>query len=156
MDTKSSEIDFVTETDQRIEKMLINTLSSEFPSHRFIGEESVSSGGSCTLTDTPTWIIDPIDGTLNFVHSFPHSCISIALFINSEPHIGIIYNPVLEQLFTARKGRGAFLNGKQIKVSGQTQLSKALLMIEGGTSRDPAKMKAVMENMQMLYPITQG
>lgn len=156
VDTKSSDIDFVTETDQRIEKMLINTLITEFPNHRFIGEESVASGGNCTLTDAPTWIIDPIDGTLNFVHSFPHSCISIALFINSEPQIGIIYNPILEQLFTARKGKGAYLNGKPIQVSEQTQLSKALIMIEGGTSRDPAKMKSVMENMHILQPLVQG
>lgn len=85
---------------------------------RFIGEETVSySKFLPELTDAPTWIIDPIDGTTNFVHSFPHTCISIALLVNKELEIGIVYNPVLEQLFTARRGRGAFLNEKPIKSS---------------------------------------
>lgn len=85
---------------------------------RFIGEETVSCSNSLPeLTDAPTWIIDPIDGTTNFVHSFPHTCISIALAVNKELEIGIIYNPVLEQLFTARKGHGAFFNQKPIKSS---------------------------------------
>lgn len=69
------------------------------------------------LTDAPTWIIDPIDGTTNFVHSFPHTCISIALAVDKELEIGIVYNPILEQLFTARRGHGAFLNEKPIKSS---------------------------------------
>lgn len=85
---------------------------------RFIGEETVSCSNSLPeLTDAPTWFIDPIDGTTNFVHSFPHTCISIALAVNKQLEIGIIYNPVLEQLFTARKGHGAFLNQKPIKSS---------------------------------------
>lgn len=118
-ETKSGEIDLVTETDQQIEKLLIDSLSKQFPDHKFIGEESVAEGSQCSLTNCPTWIIDPIDGTMNFVHSFPHSCISIALFVNQKPSIGIIYNPVLNQLFTARKGKGAFLNGERITVSGR-------------------------------------
>lgn len=67
----------------------------------------------------PTWIIDPIDGTMNFVHGLPHTCISVALLINKTAEIGIVYNPILEQLFTARKGQGAFLNGAPIRVSGE-------------------------------------
>lgn len=69
------------------------------------------------LTNAPTWIIDPIDGTTNFVHSFPHTCISVALVVNKTLEIGIVYNPVLKQLFTARRGKGAFLNGKPIRSS---------------------------------------
>lgn len=69
------------------------------------------------LTDEPTWIIDPIDGTTNFVHSFPFTCVSIALSVNKQLEIGVVYNPILEQLFTARRGRGAFLNGKSIQSS---------------------------------------
>lgn len=156
VDTKSCDVDLVTETDQKIEKLLISGLSSEFPDHKFIGEESVADGGNCTLTDDPTWIIDPIDGTMNFVHGFPHSCISIGLFSNKEPHVAIIYNPMLEQLFTAQTGKGAFLNDKQIRVSRQTELSKALLAVEGGTSRDVAKMQSVFDNMQILAPLVHG
>lgn len=87
-------------------------------SQRFIGEETVSSSNYLPeLTDAPTWIIDPIDGTTNFVHSFPHACISIALAVNKKLEIGIVYNPVLEQMFTARRGHGAYLNGRRIKSS---------------------------------------
>lgn len=74
-------------------------------------------GQKIELTNAPTWIIDPIDGTMNFVHGLPHTCISVALLINKTAEIGIIYNPILEQLFTARKGQGAFLNGAPIHVS---------------------------------------
>lgn len=156
IEIKTSAIDLVTETDQEVEKMLICDLSREYPAHKFIGEESVSIGDRCNLTSEPTWIIDPIDGTMNFVHGFPHSCISIALFINAEPIIGVIYNPMLEQLFTARKGKGAYFNGKKIQVSGQTDLSKCLLMMECGTSRDENRLKVLYENQQKLIPVVHG
>jgi len=85
---------------------------------RFIGEETVSQSNFLPeLTDVPTWIIDPIDGTTNFVHSFPYTCISIALAVNKELEIGIVYNPILEHLFTARRGHGAYFNEKSIKSS---------------------------------------
>lgn len=87
-------------------------------STRFIGEETVSRYNSLPeLTNDPTWIIDPIDGTTNFVHTFPYTCVSIALVINKEIEIGIVYNPVLKQLFTAKRGYGAFLNEKPIASS---------------------------------------
>ncbi|XP_018336067.1 inositol monophosphatase 1 [Agrilus planipennis] len=156
VETKSCEIDFVTETDQEVEKLLIDGLKQAFPDHQFIGEESVSSGEQCNLTEIPTWIIDPVDGTMNFVHGFPHSCISIALFIDRQPEIGIIYNPMLEQLFTARKGEGAFLNGKPIKVSQQQNLSNSLVMLENGTSRDSEKLKIILENQNILLPQVHG
>lgn len=87
---------------------------------RFIGEETTASGVKPELTCSPTWIIDPVDGTMNFVHGYPIVCISIALLVNKVPEIGIIYNPILEQLFTARKGQGALLNGNKICVSSTT------------------------------------
>lgn len=71
------------------------------------------------MTNSPTWVIDPIDGTMNFVHALPHTCISVALLIDKITEIGFVYNPVLEQLFSARRGQGAFINGKPIKVSGE-------------------------------------
>lgn len=83
---------------------------------RFIAEESTGKDLP-ELTDAPTWIIDPIDGTVNFIHGFPHTCVVIGLAVKKEMVLGIVYNPILEQLFTARKGRGAFLNGKPIQVS---------------------------------------
>ncbi|CAL8102200.1 unnamed protein product [Orchesella dallaii] len=147
VETKSSDIDLVTETDKEVEDLLINGLKKAFPSHKFIGEESVSGGEKCVLGDDPTWIIDPVDGTMNFVHTFPLIAISIGLLIEKKPVIGVICNPVLGQSYTARLGQGAFLNGKPIKVSGQTELSKALLCTEFGTSTDIEKREVVLKNL---------
>ncbi|KAG7169960.1 Inositol monophosphatase 1-like [Homarus americanus] len=79
VETKSSVVDLVTESDKAVEKLLITGLSGVFPDHKFIGEESVAAGEKCVLTDEPTWIIDPIDGTMNFVHSFPYTYLGQAL-----------------------------------------------------------------------------
>ncbi|XP_072932289.1 inositol monophosphatase 1 [Epargyreus clarus] len=149
-DMKASDIDFVTEIDQKVEHTLISGLSKRFPDHKFIGEESVAGGANCILTDEPTWIIDPVDGTMNFVHGFPHSCISLGLTINKEAVAGIIYNPIVNQLFTAKKGKGAFLNGRQIHVSQVKELRNALLSYEAGTSRDPEKVQCVLDNFKMI------
>ncbi|XP_066582599.1 inositol monophosphatase 1 isoform X2 [Prorops nasuta] len=152
---KSCDIDLVTEWDQKVEKLIIDGISSKYFDHKFIGEEGVG-GTKIQLTETPTWIIDPIDGTMNFVHGMPHSCISVALVVNKITEIGIVYNPFIEQLFTARRGKGAFLNGGPIKVSTEKELAKALVMIEFGTSRDPAKMDAVLKNVTHLTPLVHG
>ncbi|XP_030372235.1 inositol monophosphatase 1 [Scaptodrosophila lebanonensis] len=144
---KSGDIDLVTQTDKDVEKLLMNGITKHFPDHKFIGEEESSGeAGANKLTDCPTWIIDPVDGTMNFVHAFPHSCISVGLKVNKVTEIGIVYNPILEQRFTARRGQGAFYNGKRIQVSGQKDIKKALVTSEFGTTRDVEKMKVVNEN----------
>lgn len=156
IETKSCSVDLVTESDKAVEKLLIDGLTKAFPSHKFIGEESTAAGAKCVLTDNPTWIIDPIDGTMNFVHSLPYTCISVGLWHGREALAGIIYNPVLEQMFTAKKGCGAYLNGEQIKVSGQKELSQALVFAEMGTSHDPEKVKTVLTNLTTLMPRAHG
>lgn len=93
---------------------------------------------------------------MNFVHSFPHSCISIALLVNKVPEIGIVYNPMLEQKFTARRGAGAFLNNVPIRVSGQTNIGLALVTTEFGTSRDLEKMEVVLENIRKVSQAAHG
>lgn len=93
---------------------------------------------------------------MNFVHSFPHSCVSIGLLVNKVPEIGIVYNPILNQKFTARRGAGAFFNGKPIRVSGQQQLSKALVTTEFGTSRDEERMQIIVENMGKVIRAVHG
>ncbi|SPP85337.1 blast:Inositol monophosphatase 1 [Drosophila guanche] len=128
-----------------------------FPDHKFIGEEESSTeAGVNKLTDAPTWIIDPVDGTMNFVHAFPHSCISVGLKVNKVTEIGMVYNPILEQRFTARRGHGAFYNGRRIQVSGQQELSKALVTSEFGTTRDEAKMEVVNENFAKMAKHVHG
>ncbi|EDV96885.1 GH16522 [Drosophila grimshawi] len=154
---KSGDIDLVTQTDQDVEKLIMDGIRQHYPDHKFIGEEESSSGGGVNkLTDAPTWIIDPVDGTMNFVHAFPHSCISVGLKVNKVTEIGIIYNPMLEQRFTARRGQGAYYNGKRIQTSGQKELGKALVTSEFGTSRDEPKMLAVNENFAKIAKQVHG
>ncbi|XP_048385999.1 inositol monophosphatase 1 isoform X1 [Stegostoma tigrinum] len=150
---KSSPADLVTETDQNVEKMIIGTLKEKFPSHSFIGEESVADGAASILTDNPTWIIDPIDGTTNFVHRFPFVAVSIGFSVNKQSEIGIVYSCVEDKMYTARKGQGAFCNGKRLKVSGQEDISKALIVTELGSNRTPEVLKTVLSNMEKLISI---
>uniref|UniRef100_A0A0N5AN81 Inositol-1-monophosphatase n=1 Tax=Syphacia muris TaxID=451379 RepID=A0A0N5AN81_9BILA len=117
VEEKSSHTDLVTETDRAVEKLLIEGLSEAFPDHKFIGEESVAGGQKIEYTDAPTWIIDPIDGTTNFVHRIPMIAICVGLAIKKQMQAGIVYNPITRQLYSAQVGRGAYLNGFPIHVS---------------------------------------
>ncbi|KAL9976132.1 hypothetical protein ACROYT_G013387 [Oculina patagonica] len=154
IDTKTCGTDLVTETDKYVEELIIGTLREKFPSHSFIGEESVSAGKKCQLTNNPTWIIDPIDGTTNFVHRYPMVSICIALAVNKQVEIGVIFNPIKDEMHTARRGMGAFCNGKQIHCSGVTDLSKALVITEVGSSRDPETINLMLKNLRSLVEKT--
>ncbi|XP_073879042.1 inositol monophosphatase 2 isoform X4 [Macaca fascicularis] len=118
--TKTSAADLVTETDHLVEDLIISELRERFPSHRFIAEEAAASGAKCVLTPNPTWIIDPIDGTCNFVHRFPTVAVSIGFAVRQELEFGVIYHCTEERLYTGRRGRGAFCNGQRLRVSGET------------------------------------
>ncbi|XP_028392369.1 inositol monophosphatase 1-like [Dendronephthya gigantea] len=150
IDTKDHKTDLVTETDQESERIIKKHFKEKFPSHSFIGEESVAGGEKCNLTDNPTWIIDPIDGTTNFVHKFPFSAISIALAINKELVVGVIYNPILDEMFSAITGHGATCNGKPIKPSNVTEINQALLITEIGASREQNRINGIMKNLQKI------
>jgi len=143
---KSSAVDLVTATDREVEKFLFDGLKNEFSDHKFIGEES-SEGKNC-LTDAPTWIIDPIDGTTNFVHKLPFVCISVGLFIDKKPNIGIVYNPITDELFSARAGQGAYRNGFRMYASGTKRLCDSLVMSTFSSLRDPADIKSYQANIQ--------
>lgn len=117
-EVKSAFYDLVTVYDKQIEDLLISGLKQEFPESKFIGEEeSAASKRKPELTAAPTWIIDPIDGTTNFIHKIPQCCISVGLAINRELVVGIIYSPIENHMYSAWKGHGAFLNGERIHVS---------------------------------------
>ncbi|XP_028823459.1 inositol monophosphatase 1-like [Denticeps clupeoides] len=150
---KSSPVDLVTETDQRVESFIISSIREKFPTHSFIGEESVAAGAPSVLTDNPTWIIDPIDGTTNFVHRFPFVSVSIGFTVNKEVEFGIVYSCVEEKMYTARRGKGAFCNGVPIKVSGQEDITKSLILTEMGFKKDPENFKTMMANMEALLAI---
>ncbi len=130
--------------DKDAEEAIINALRQAFPDHCFIGEESSATQGyTSVLTDAPTWCIDPLDGTTNFVHRFPFVCTCIGLVINKEPVLGVVYNPVLGEMFSAIKGRGAMCNGGEIRVSEADDPGSALIATEVGVSRDAATMDAI-------------
>ncbi|XP_074644879.1 inositol monophosphatase 1-like isoform X3 [Tubulanus polymorphus] len=126
--TKECFADLVTETDQRVEKTVISIIKEQFPTHSFIGEESIASGERCKLTDNPTWIIDPIDGTTNFVHKFPYVCISIALLVDKQPVVAVVYNPILNEMYTAQPGKdlSQCLLATNLNCPGQSLLSSQI------------------------------
>ncbi|XP_044981247.1 inositol monophosphatase 3 isoform X2 [Hordeum vulgare subsp. vulgare] len=125
------QVDLVTETDKACEDLIFNHLRMLYPDHKFIGEEtSAALGSTDDLTYDPTWIVDPLDGTTNFVHGFPFVCVSIGLTIGKIPTVGVVYNPIMNELFTAVRGKGAFLNGSPIRTSPQNELVKALMVTE--------------------------
>lgn len=116
--------DLVTEVDLAVEKAIFKKIGSKYAHHRHLGEET---GGNISLDEGYVWVIDPVDGTTNFSHRFPFVAVSIALLHLGEPVVGVVYNPITEELFWATKGGGAFLHGKPCKVSSIDQLPKALL-----------------------------
>ena len=117
--------DFVTSADLSSEKTIIKILQKGYPEIEITSEETNSE---TNLNEhEKIWIIDPLDGTLNFLHGLPHFAISMALMVNEEIISGIIYDPIKDELFWAEKGIGAFLNGKRIRVSARSQLKDALV-----------------------------
>jgi myo-inositol-1(or 4)-monophosphatase len=124
VETKNNAIDLVTEADRTSEKALLGIVQSHYPDHAFLGEESGEwqQGQSDFL-----WVVDPLDGTTNFTHQYPMVAVSVALVVKGKPVVGVIYNPILEELFHATLNGGAFLNGNRIAVSQTTTLEKALL-----------------------------
>ncbi|XP_044919095.1 inositol monophosphatase 1 [Mustela nigripes] len=150
---KSSPADLVTATDQKIEKMLISSIKEKYPSHSFIGEESVAAGEKSVLTDSPTWIIDPIDGTTNFVHRFPFVAVSIGFTVNKKMEFGVVYSCLEDKMYTGRKGKGAFCNGQKLQVSQQEDITKSLLVTEFGSSRTPETVRIVLSNLEKLLCI---
>ncbi|CAJ0944034.1 unnamed protein product, partial [Mesorhabditis belari] len=150
VETKSSNTDLVTETDRAVERYLIDGLHAAFPDHKFIGEESVSGGAKIEWTDAPTWIIDPIDGTTNFVHRIPLIAICVGLSINKELRGGIVYNPITNELYTAQVGTGAFKNGFPIHASSTQDLSAAVVVTQLGSDRRPEMISSFIQSYQTL------
>ena len=158
-DEKKNTADLVTETDQNTEKLVMEAIKARFPDHQFIGEESWAAGQQSEITDAPTWIIDPIDGTTNFVKGFPFVCISIGFLCQSEPVIGVIFAPFLGQLYAARKGSGAFTTSPLFPERRPLPLSKpqplstfkqALIAFEWGSDRSKEVMDKKSRTFQRL------
>lgn len=124
--TQKQRNDFVTEVDQAAETAIIDVLKTAYPDHAFLGEESGASANLQTGSEH-VWIIDPLDGTTNFIHGFPQYCVSIALQVRGQITQAVVYDPTRNDLFTATKGAGAFLNEKRIRVARRDKLAEALV-----------------------------
>jgi myo-inositol-1(or 4)-monophosphatase len=118
-----NKLNLVTEVDQKCEKAILSLLRAAFPTHNVWGEES----GRGSMVSEYTWLVDPLDGTTNYAHGYPFFCVSIALVKKNEPILGVIYDVLRDELFTAEKGKGAFLNGKRLRVSSTRSLAESLL-----------------------------
>ncbi|KAI9220046.1 hypothetical protein BC828DRAFT_384436 [Blastocladiella britannica] len=146
-------IDLVTATDTAVEALVMARLRAAFPTYHFIGEETASAGGNCTLTDDPTVIIDPVDGTTNFVHGFPYVCISMGLVVGRVPTAGVVYNPILNDMYVAHAGYGSYVNGARLplhRASEPASISSCLFISEGGHDRSPVALAAKLDTWRNL------
>jgi len=149
---KINAVDLVTEVDKATEAYIVKRIHDAYPDHFFIGEETYSGE---KITDAPTWIVDPIDGTTNYVHGFPFCCTSIGLAVGGAPVVGVVYNPFLGHLYSAAKGRGAYLNQKiRLPITGRPMplpdLSKALIAVEYGYNRQGPAMTSKTKTFNAL------
>jgi myo-inositol-1(or 4)-monophosphatase len=142
----------VSFVDKESEQRLMQGLSEILPNSCFIGEEF---NPETTLGDAPTWIIDPLDGTTNFLHGLPVFAVSVALSVGGETQLGIVYAPAMAETFTAYRGGGAFLNGKPLKLQGEVSLSQSLIAT-GFPYYDFAKMGPYLDLLSDLMRCTHG
>jgi myo-inositol-1(or 4)-monophosphatase len=138
--------DFVTEVDRAAEQAIVDILLKAYPDHAILAEESGASGDS-----EYTWIIDPLDGTTNFIHGFPQYAVSIALRHREHVTQAVVYDPTRNELFTASRGRGAFMNERRIRVSRRTKLSECLI----GTGFPFRSFEHLDEYVRMFRSVTE-
>ncbi|MGL4608796.1 MAG: inositol monophosphatase family protein [Trueperaceae bacterium] len=137
--TKSSDIDLVTKVDKLCEEKIREIISSAHPEHVILGEE----GGESVGNASHRWIVDPLDGTVNYAHGFPFYCVSIGLEIDGVMEVGVVLDSVRGEMFTATRGGGAFCNGVKISVSSEPALKKCL--VATGFPYDEAGLKRSLE-----------
>jgi myo-inositol-1(or 4)-monophosphatase len=116
--------DYVTEIDKQCESLIVEAIRQNFPDHHIMAEETANDEG---LQPGYTWVIDPVDGTTNFIHGFPFIAVSIAVCVEKKPVLGFVLDPVREELFSARKGKGAWLNGSRLAGLKSVDLDRALI-----------------------------
>ena len=142
--------DFVSEVDHAAEDAIIATLRDAYPKHAFLGEESGASPDSANAEYL--WIIDPLDGTTNFLHGFPQYCVSIGLKHKGVLQQGVVYDPTRNELFTATRGAGAFLNDRRLRVSKLDRIDAALI----GTGFPFRELGRLDKYLDMLRAVTRN
>ena len=145
--------DFVTEVDHAAEATIIETLLGAYPGHGILAEESGRAHGA--KHSDYLWIIDPLDGTTNFIHGFPVYCVSIALAFKGQVQQAVVYDPTRNDLFFASKGRGAFLNDKRLRVSKRIRLAECLVST-GFPFRKGDNFKRYLQMLEVLMPLCAG
>ena len=145
--------DFVTEIDQAAEAAIIETLLTAYPGHGILAEESGSEHGA--KDSEFVWIIDPLDGTTNFIHGFPVYCVSIALAVKGKVEQAVVYDPTRNDIFCATKGRGAYLNDRRIRVAKRTRLQECLIST-GFPYRPGDKLKTHLSMLGEIISQTAG
>jgi len=145
--------DFVTEVDHAAEKVIIETLMAAYPGHGILAEESGTEHGA--KDSEFVWIIDPLDGTTNFIHGFPFYCVSIALSVKGRLEQAVVYDPTRNDLFTATKGRGAYMNERRIRVSKRVRMNECILST-GFPFRPGDNFKNYLRMMADIMPMAAG
>jgi myo-inositol-1(or 4)-monophosphatase len=145
--------DFVSEVDREAERTIVETLLASYPDHAILAEEGTAKGANADAENV--WIIDPLDGTTNFLHGFPQYCVSIALSQRGQVTHGVIYDPVRNDLYTASRGRGAFLNDRRIRVSNRHHLRDCLIGT-GFPFRDGSYLDTYLRMMKTMIEQTAG
>lgn len=120
---KKGPSDYVTEVDQKCERLILEYVAAHFPDHHIMAEETDNEG----LQPGYTWVIDPLDGTTNFIHGFPFVAVSIAVCRDKKPVVGLVLDPIRNELFSAREGEGAWLNGARLNTRADINLERALI-----------------------------
>ena len=136
---------FVTASDRKVEKIIIEELQKARPTYSILSEEI----GEINNDESFKWIIDPIDGTANFLHGIPHFAISIGLEQDKEIVSGIIYDPIKDEMFVAEKGQGAYLNNKRMRVSARSKL-KDCIICTGGPKQDSKHREITLEEYKKI------
>jgi myo-inositol-1(or 4)-monophosphatase len=143
--------DFVTRVDQAAEEAILEVVRKAYPDHAVLAEESGRSAGSAEYE----WIIDPLDGTTNFIHAFPQYCVSVGIRHRGALAHGVVYDPVRNELFTASKGRGAFLNDRRIRVSKCARLGDALVGT-GFPFKEVSRLDVYVKQLENLMKASSG
>ena len=152
INTKSPN-DFVTEVDQAAEEAIIDAILTAYPGHGILAEESGRERGA--KHSDFVWIIDPLDGTTNFIHGFPYYCVSIALAFRGKVEQAVVYDPTRNDLFIASKGRGAYLNDKRLRVSKRTRLADSIIGT-GFPFRKGDNFQRYLKMMEDVMPLCAG
>jgi myo-inositol-1(or 4)-monophosphatase len=127
VDLKSSDIDIVTEADIASEQLIVDAIRQEFPNHGIFSEEGLGGVRALVADSTPVWLVDPLDGTVNYAHGYPLWGVSLALSKGGEILLAVTFDPLRDEIFSAQQGTGAWCNGERIQVSGVAEMRQALV-----------------------------